>query len=42
VVFRRVCTRCHNLRKVPDWGNWNEEYGEPRPKPCPECAEWPQ
>ena len=42
VVFRRVCTRCHNSRKVPDWGNWNEEYGEPRPKPCPVCAEWPR
>lgn len=40
VVFRRVCARCHNSRKVPDWGNWNEEYGEPRPKPCPDCADW--
>lgn len=42
IVFRRVCTRCHNSRKIPDWTNWNEEYGEPRPKPCPECLEWPQ
>lgn len=42
VVFRRVCSRCHGSRKVPDWTNWNEEYGEPRPKPCPECLEWPR
>lgn len=42
IVFRRVCTRCHNSRKIPDWTNWNEEYGEPRPKPCLECLEWPQ
>lgn len=42
VVFRRVCARCHGFRKVPDWTNWNHEYGEPRPKPCPECLEWPQ
>lgn len=42
IVFRRVCTRCHNSRKIPDWTNWNHEYGEPRPKPCPECLEWPQ
>lgn len=42
VVFRRVCTRCHGSRKVPDWTNWNHEYGEPRPKPCPECERWPQ
>lgn len=41
VVFRRVCTRCHNSRKIPDWTSWNAEYGEPRPKPCPACAEWP-
>jgi len=38
VMFRHVCSRCHNSRKVPDWTNWNEEYGEPRPKPCPDCA----
>lgn len=42
VVLRRVCTRCHGSRKIPDWANWNEEYGEPRPKPCPECLEWPR
>jgi hypothetical protein len=42
VVFRRVCSRCHGSRKVPDWTNWNQEYGEPRPKPCPECLEWPR
>ena len=42
VVFRRVCTRCRNSRKVPNWTDWNEEYGEPRPKPCPDCLEWPQ
>lgn len=42
VVFRRVCARCHGSRKVPDWTNWNHEYGEPRPKPCPECQEWPR
>lgn len=42
IVLRRVCTRCHDSRKVPDWTNWNEEYGEPRPKPCPECLEWPR
>lgn len=42
VVLRRVCTRCYGSRKVPDWTNWNEEYGEPRPKPCPECEEWPR
>jgi hypothetical protein len=33
-----VCPRCHGSRKVPDWTNWNTEYGEPRPKPCPDCA----
>lgn len=38
VVFTRVCARCHDSRKVPDWRNWNSEYGEPRPKPCPECC----
>jgi len=38
VMFRRVCPRCLGRRKVPDWQNWNTEYGEPRPKPCPECS----
>lgn len=42
VMFRRMCPRCHGSRKVPNWSDWNEEYGEPRPKPCPECAEWPR
>lgn len=41
VVFRRVCTRCHNSRKVPDWlQGLDSVYGEPKGKPCPECADW--
>lgn len=32
------CPRCRGLRQVPDWSNWNQEYGEPRPKPCPDCT----
>lgn len=43
VVFRRVCTRCHNSRKVPDWSRGLDPvYGEPKGKPCPECLEWSQ
>lgn len=43
VVFRRVCTRCHGLRKVPDWSQGLDPvYGEPKGKPCPECLGWPQ
>jgi len=43
VVFRRVCTRCHNSRKVPDWSQGLDPvYGEPKGKPCPECLEWPR
>lgn len=33
------CERCKGHGVVPDWSNWNEAYGEPRPKPCPECEE---
>jgi hypothetical protein len=33
-----ACTRCRGSRRVPDWTDWNEHYGEPRPKPCPDCA----
>lgn len=36
---RPSCRRCGGRRKVPDWSNWNEEYREPRPKPCPDCVE---
>lgn len=32
------CGTCHGSRQVPDWASWNAEYGEPRPKPCPDCA----
>jgi hypothetical protein len=32
------CTRCKGHGVVPDWSNWNEAYGEPHPKPCPDCA----
>ena len=43
VVFRRVCTRCHNSRKIPDWSHGLDPvYGEPKGKPCPECLEWPR
>lgn len=42
VMFRRVCTRCHGLRKVPDWSQGLDPvYGEPQGKPCPECLDWP-
>lgn len=41
VVFRRVCARCYNSRKVPDWlQGLDPVYGEPKGKPCPECADW--
>lgn len=43
VVFRRVCTRCHGLRKVPDWSQGLDPvYGEPKGKPCPDCEGWPR
>lgn len=43
IVFRRVCTRCHGLRKVPDWSQGLDPiYLEPQGKPCPECLGWPQ
>lgn len=32
------CPRCKGHGVVPDWSNWNEAYGEPRPKPCPDCT----
>lgn len=32
-----ACTTCSDRGYVPDWRNWNHEYGEPRPKPCPDC-----
>jgi hypothetical protein len=32
-----ACAKCRDRSYVPDWSNWNTEYGEPRPKPCPEC-----
>lgn len=33
-----ACSRCKDRGYVPDWTNWNQAYGEPHPKPCPECA----
>jgi len=33
-----VCDRCKDRGYVPDWANWNTYYGEPNPKPCPECT----
>lgn len=43
IVFRRVCARCHGLRKVPDWSQGLDPvYGEPKGKPCPDCEGWPQ
>jgi hypothetical protein len=41
VVFERVCALCHNSRKMPDWSQGLDSvYGEPRAKPCTECATW--
>ncbi len=31
------CARCKDRGYVPDWTNWNQAYGEPHPKPCPDC-----
>jgi hypothetical protein len=32
------CPRCNGLGQIPDFTDWNREYGEPRPKPCPACT----
>lgn len=32
------CQRCRGLGKVPDWSNWDDYHGEPKPKPCPDCT----
>lgn len=32
------CARCRGQRIVPDFTNWDEYHGEPKPKPCPDCA----
>lgn len=31
------CGQCMGRGIVPNWQDWNHEYGEPRPKPCPDC-----
>ena len=32
------CARCRDQRIVPDWTNWDDYHGEPKPKPCPDCS----
>lgn len=36
-----VCPTCHGLSYVPDFTNWDEYHGEPKPKPCPVCSDTP-
>jgi hypothetical protein len=33
-----VCPRCKGHGKVPDWTNFDQYHGEPKPKPCPDCT----
>lgn len=33
-----VCPRCKGHGKVPDWSNFDQYHGEPKPKPCPNCT----
>lgn len=33
------CARCHGQGYVPDFTNWDDYHGEPKPKPCPDCTE---
>jgi hypothetical protein len=33
-----ACPRCQDRKIVPDWSNWDAHHGEPKPKPCPDCA----
>lgn len=33
-----ACSRCRDQKIVPDWSNWDQYHGEPKPKPCPDCA----
>lgn len=33
-----TCGTCKGHSYVPDWSNFNPEFGEPRPKPCPTCS----
>ncbi len=33
-----TCGTCKGHGYVPDWSNFNPEFGEPRPKPCPTCS----
>lgn len=33
-----TCGTCKGHGYVPDWSNFNPEFGEPRPKPCPACS----
>lgn len=33
----RKCQTCRGEGQVPNWQDWNEYHGEPRPKPCPDC-----
>jgi hypothetical protein len=35
---QETCPRCKGHGKVPDWSNWDEYHGEPKPKPCPGCT----
>ena len=32
------CKRCRDTGRVPNWQDWDEYHGEPRPKPCLECT----
>lgn len=32
------CPRCKGHKVVPDWSNWDDYHGEPRPKACPKCS----
>lgn len=31
------CMRCLDRGVVPDFQNWDDYHGEPKPKPCPAC-----
>lgn len=35
------CNRCRGLGYVPDFKNWDDYHGEPKPKPCPDCGPKP-
>lgn len=32
------CKTCCDRKIVPNWQDWDDYHGEPRPKPCPDCT----